>query len=82
MVKASDEDALKGANGKPIIRPYTPISPPDAPGELALLVKKYETGNMSKYFFTLKEGDTLAIKGPIVKFPYKSSSICSSWHAI
>jgi cytochrome-b5 reductase len=46
--------ALTDANGKPIIRPYTPISPPDRKGELALLVKRYENGNQSKYIHSLK----------------------------
>jgi len=73
VVKASDPEALKDDKGRPIIRPYTPISPPDKKGELTLLVKKYEAGNASKHIHELKEGDTLAIKGPIVKFPYKSN---------
>ncbi|KAF8963949.1 cytochrome-b5 reductase [Flammula alnicola] len=73
VVRASDPEALLDAKGKPVIRPYTPVSPPDAPGELTLLIKRYETGNMSKYIFTLKEGDTLAIKGPIIKIPYQAN---------
>ncbi|KAG5636310.1 hypothetical protein H0H81_008481, partial [Sphagnurus paluster] len=71
VVKSSDPEALKDANGKPIIRPYTPISAPDQKGELTLLVKKYDQGNASKHIHGLKEGDSLSIKGPIVKFPYK-----------
>ncbi|KAF8240910.1 cytochrome-b5 reductase [Tricholoma matsutake] len=73
VVKSSDPEALKDANGKPIIRPYTPISPPEHNGELALMVKKYEAGNASKHIHSLKEGDTLAMKGPISKFPYKAN---------
>ncbi|KAL0951893.1 hypothetical protein HGRIS_008550 [Hohenbuehelia grisea] len=72
VVKSSDPDALKDPkSGKPIIRPYTPVSPSDAKGELAFIVKKYDSGNASKYIHDLKEGDTLAIKGPIPKWPYK-----------
>ncbi|KAJ8515439.1 hypothetical protein ONZ45_g7137 [Pleurotus djamor] len=81
VVKSSDPNALVNDKGKPIIRPYTPISPPDLKGELTLLVKKYDTGNASKYIHSLKaslfhrlaiyEGDTLAMKGPIPKWPYK-----------
>ncbi|KAF8203895.1 cytochrome-b5 reductase [Pholiota molesta] len=71
--RASNPDDLKDAKDKPVIRPYTPVSPPDAPGELTLLIKKYDTGNMSKYIHSLKEGDTLAIKGPIAKFPYQAN---------
>ncbi|KAF9486386.1 cytochrome-b5 reductase [Pholiota conissans] len=73
LVRASDPEALKDSKGRPVIRPYTPISPPDAPGELTLLVKRYEAGNMSKYISTLKEGETLAIKGPVTKFPYQAN---------
>lgn len=73
VVKSSNPDALQDAKGKPIIRPYTPISPPDKKGELTLLVKNYENGNASKHIHSLKEGDTLALKGPIPKFPYKKN---------
>ncbi|KZS93256.1 cytochrome-b5 reductase [Sistotremastrum niveocremeum HHB9708] len=71
VVKASDPEALKDSKGKPIIRPYTPVSPSDAPGELAFLIKKYDSGNASKYIHELKVGDSLAIKGPIAKFDFK-----------
>ncbi|KIM70042.1 hypothetical protein SCLCIDRAFT_1207315 [Scleroderma citrinum Foug A] len=64
-------DNLKDANGKPIIRPYTPISPSDVEGELAFLIKKYENGNVSKYIHSLSPGDTLAVKGPLPKWPWK-----------
>lgn len=53
-LKASDPQALVDAKGKPIVRPYTPISPPEHLGEITFLVKKYETGNMSKYIHSLK----------------------------
>jgi cytochrome-b5 reductase len=54
VVKSSDAEALKDNEGKPIIRPYTPISAPDTPGELTLLVKRYEAGNVSKHIHSLK----------------------------
>ncbi|KAG6871777.1 hypothetical protein C0995_000227 [Termitomyces sp. Mi166 len=73
LVKASDPEALKDAKGKPVIRPYTPISSPDHKGDLSLLIKKYDNGNASKYIHELKEGDTLSFKGPIAKFPYKTN---------
>ena len=72
-MKAPEEAPYNDAKGKPIIRPYTPISPSDAEGELVFLVKKYETGKMSKYIHDMKPGDKLAVKGPIPKFPYKGS---------
>ena len=74
VFRSSDPEALKNENGKPVIRPYTPISASDAPGELTFLVKKYPKGLASVYIHNLKPGETLAIKGPIVKFPYKGAS--------
>jgi len=71
VVKSSDPEALKTDKGGPVIRPYTPISPPDVPGELSFLVKKYEKGLASVHIHNLKPGETLSIKGPILKFPYK-----------
>jgi cytochrome-b5 reductase len=75
VVQASNPEALTDPKGKPIIRPYTPISPPDRKGELAFLIKRYEDGKLSHYFHTLKEGDSLALKGPILKFPYKANEL-------
>ena len=72
VVKASDPEALKDDKGKPVIRPYTPISPSDLPGELVFLIKRYDYGLASKHIHNMKEGDTLSIKGPIMKFPYQS----------
>ncbi|EJD03498.1 cytochrome-b5 reductase [Fomitiporia mediterranea MF3/22] len=71
VVKASDPEALKDSKGKPVIRPYTPISPSNAPGELTFLIKRYPQGLASVHIHSLKPGDTLSIKGPIPKFDYK-----------
>ncbi|RPD54450.1 cytochrome-b5 reductase [Lentinus tigrinus ALCF2SS1-7] len=73
IVKSSPDSPapLVDAKGKPDIRPYTPISPSDLPGELTFLVKKYDEGKMSKYIHEMKLGDKLSIKGPIPKFDYK-----------
>ncbi|KAJ7269360.1 hypothetical protein B0H12DRAFT_1249740 [Mycena haematopus] len=73
VVQAAEPEALKDKKGNPVIRPYTPVSAADNTGELAFLIKKYETGVMSKYIHTLKPGDSLKIKGPIPKFPYKEN---------
>jgi hypothetical protein len=77
--------ASEGAAGAPVdkkgnlaVRAYTPISSPAQEGELVLLIKKYENGVISKYVHEqLKPGDTLSIKGPISKFPYKGTSVSS-----
>jgi cytochrome-b5 reductase len=72
VIKSTDPEALKDPkSGKPIIRPYTPISPSDHKGELVLLIKKYDNGNASKYIHNMKVGETLDIKGPISKYPWK-----------
>ena len=41
LVKASDSQACVDDKGKPVIRPYTPISGPDSKGKLELMVKTY-----------------------------------------
>ncbi|THH27932.1 hypothetical protein EUX98_g6261 [Antrodiella citrinella] len=76
VVVKSAADAVNAANddkGKPVIRPYTPVSPADHPGELVFLIKRYEGGEMSQHIHALKEGESLAIKGPINKFEYKAN---------
>jgi len=60
-----------GENGKPVIRPYTPVSSNDDKGHWDLLVKVYEKGVMSKYLGDLKPGDELEVKGPIPKLAIK-----------
>lgn len=60
---------------KVIIRPYTPTSPPDAKGYLELVIKAYAEGKMSKHMGSMKVGDTLDFKGPILKFPYKRNDL-------
>lgn len=62
----------KKKDGSPnyVIRPYTPISPPDSKGYFDLLVKIYPNGKMTQHLAQLKPGDTLDVKGPIPKLPY------------
>ncbi|KAK1392537.1 NADH-cytochrome b5 reductase [Heracleum sosnowskyi] len=55
---------------KYVIRPYTPISDPDAKGHFDLLIKIYPGGKMSQHFASLKPGDVVEVKGPIEKLPY------------
>ncbi|KAI0352185.1 ferredoxin reductase-like C-terminal NADP-linked domain-containing protein [Trametes cingulata] len=73
IVKSAADAAkpLLDDKGKPVIRPYTPISPSELPGELTFLVKRYDTGKMSKYIHEMQPGEKLSIKGPIPKFEYK-----------
>ena len=60
-----------GEGGKQVIRPYTPISKPNEVGSFDLLIKSYDNGVMSKHFSTLKPGDALEFKGPIIKLSWK-----------
>ncbi|KAL2479679.1 NADH-cytochrome b5 reductase-like protein [Abeliophyllum distichum] len=64
--------AGQNPEGKPkyVIRPYTPISDPDAKGYFDLLIKVYPEGKMSQHFASLKPGDVVEVKGPIEKLRY------------
>lgn len=55
---------------KYVVRPYTPISDPDAKGFFDLMIKVYPEGKMSQHFASLKPGDVLEVKGPIEKLRY------------
>ncbi|GMG39194.1 unnamed protein product [Ambrosiozyma monospora] len=61
----------KGSN---VVRPYTPISSPEQTGSFDLLIKHYEGGKFTSHIFGLKEGDTVAFKGPIVKWKWEANS--------
>jgi NADPH-dependent ferric siderophore reductase len=73
LTQAATEGACVDDKGKPVIRPYTPVTAPDQKDRLDLLIKIYDQGKMSKHFETLKPGDSLKLKGPIPK--------CASWRA-
>lgn len=46
LVKPAGEEGPKDDKGGPIVRPYTPVSPGDTPGEVTFLIKKYDTGKV------------------------------------
>lgn len=50
LVKATDAQSCLDDKGKPVIRPYTPISPQDQRGTLQLMVKVYEVGVLTTSF--------------------------------
>jgi cytochrome-b5 reductase len=66
------------AAGKAVIRPYTPTSPVGQQGSFDLIVKAYPEGNISKWMTTLKEGDSVEMKGPLHKYKYEPNQ----WKAI
>ena len=58
--------------GKPIVRPYTPVSLHTSHGGLELLVKRYDGGKVSKHLCDMAVGDSVEFKGPINKLKYKA----------
>jgi cytochrome-b5 reductase len=69
MMKDKPEDELP----KPVVRPYTPVSSPDAKGYIDFVIKVYPTGKMGNYIKSLSIGDNIEIKGPIPKYPYQTN---------
>lgn len=59
-------------DGKPVMRPYTPVSRPDAKGYVDLIVKDYPApaGVMSRHINNLKPGESINFKGPWKKLDY------------
>jgi len=51
-----------------VMRPYTPISPPDA-RHLDLAIKVYPDGKLTPYLANLRPGDLIDFKGPLPKLP-------------
>lgn len=58
----------KGSN---VIRPYTPVSDVDQKGTIEFVIKTYPEGKFSKHMYDLKPNDTVAFKGPIVKWKWE-----------
>ncbi|XP_034705011.1 NADH--cytochrome b5 reductase 1-like [Vitis riparia] len=61
----------KDDQGAEVIRPYTPITLDSDVGFFELVVKMYPKGQMSHHFRKMREGDTLAVKGPRGRLIYK-----------
>lgn len=66
----------KGAE-KEVVRSYTPISSDEDLGYVDFMVKSYELGNISKHLNTLKEGDTMKLRGPKGAMVYEPN-MCKS----
>merc|ERR1719159_1670089 len=62
-----------GDDGKAPARPYTPITTNDQKGYFELMVKGYPSGVVSKHLCSLKAGDSVEVKGPFEKLPYKAN---------
>ncbi|KNH04021.1 NADH-cytochrome b5 reductase [Perkinsela sp. CCAP 1560/4] len=57
-------------SGKPVVRPYTPVSAIDQEGYLELVVKRYDGSKMASHLFEMKPGDTIDVKGLLPKIQY------------
>ena len=71
LVKAAIGSEKEDGTRANVMRPYTPMSRPDAKGHLDLAVKVYPQGKMSQHIGSLRPGDTLDFKGPILKLAYQ-----------
>lgn len=58
-------------NNKALKRPYSIASPPIWKGYIDLCWKRVPGGIATNYLWTLKEGDTLQIQGPLGRFTYR-----------
>lgn len=61
-------------DGKEEIRNYNPISSRYERGHLDLLVKSYKDGTVSKYFASMKPGETVDFRGPVGSLNYKPNT--------
>ncbi|KAI8973055.1 hypothetical protein BDB01DRAFT_839092 [Pilobolus umbonatus] len=59
------------ADEKPVVRPYTPVSPSEAEGHVDFIIKRYENGKMTPYIHNMKPGDSLDFKGPFPKYDWE-----------
>lgn len=62
---------------KEVVRSYTPISSDEDLGYVDFMVKSYPLGNISKHLDTLKEGDTMKLRGPKGAMVYEQN-MCKS----
>jgi cytochrome-b5 reductase len=62
-------------DGKPVVRPYTPVSLNGQRGYVELIIKSYPApgGLLSRHIQSLKPGDNLEMKGPFKKIEYRAN---------
>ncbi|XP_057453373.1 NADH--cytochrome b5 reductase 1-like [Lotus japonicus] len=65
----------RDSQGEEVMRSYTPITLDSDRGYFDLVVKMYPNGKMSHHFRQMKEGDSLAVKGPKGRFGYKPGQV-------
>jgi len=69
------------AEGKPFMRPYTPVSSDADLGYFDLMVKLYPTGKMSQRLQALQVGESLEVRGPLGSLEYVGSGTFHISHA-
>ncbi|KAF5220800.1 putative NADH-cytochrome b5 reductase [Trypanosoma cruzi] len=62
---------LTDAEGKDLLKPFTPITANNKKGHFELIVKRHSKDKMSALLFQLQPGEELLVKGPFEKFTYK-----------
>jgi cytochrome-b5 reductase len=58
------------ADGKDVVRPYTPLTPNGTKGHFEIMVKRYAKSKMGTHLFQMRPGETLSMKGPYSKVEY------------
>jgi cytochrome-b5 reductase len=61
------------SDGKPVSRPYTPVSSDDELGFFELIVKVYPLGKMGQHLKALPVGKSIEVKGPLGEVRYNGS---------
>ena len=46
----------------------------DGPGDVELLVKRYDTGELSRWMHRLGPGDEVRVRGPVVTWDYREGA--------
>ncbi|XP_039032717.1 NADH--cytochrome b5 reductase 1-like isoform X2 [Hibiscus syriacus] len=67
----------KDQNGEDVIKAYTPTTLDSDLGYFELVIKMYPQGRMSHHFREMREGDSLAVKGPKGRFKYQPGQVRS-----
>ncbi|OQR91314.1 NADH-cytochrome b5 reductase, partial [Thraustotheca clavata] len=79
------------AEGKLVMRSYTPVSSDDVVGYVDLVVKVYfknvhpkfpDGGKMSQYLNAMKIGDSIEVSGPKGKLTYVGKGVCNFKHRV
>jgi cytochrome-b5 reductase len=61
------------ADGKMVMRSYTPVTGDEATGFVDFVIKVYPQGKMSQHVDSLKINDTILMKGPKGQFKYTAN---------